>query len=167
MAWTPPSACTISPVVRGNQSDSSATQTRAAGSGSLTSQPIGARVSHIEDSSSKPGMLFAAFVRSPEAHARITSVDASAALARDGVHAVVTGPVSKEQLYNIGFSHPGQTEFIAERCGVSASNVAMMLAGPTLRTVPVTTHMPLAEVSGRLTPGLIAARGRATRRSHS
>ena len=33
------------------------------------------------------------------------------------------------------------------------ANVAMMLAGPTLRTVPVTTHMPLAEVAGALTAG--------------
>ncbi len=38
-----------------------------------------------------PGMLYAAFVRSSEAHARISSIDASAALARDGVHAVFTG----------------------------------------------------------------------------
>ena len=99
------------------------------------------------------------------AHCSLDSLELSIGLARSGsADAVVTGPVSKEQLYNIGFSHPGQTEFIAERCGVSASNVAMMLAGPTLRTVPVTTHMPLAEVSGRLTPGLIAARGRATLR---
>jgi carbon-monoxide dehydrogenase large subunit len=35
-----------------------------------------------------PGMLHAAFVRSPHAHARIVSVDASAALARRGVVAV-------------------------------------------------------------------------------
>ena len=27
--------------------------------------------------------------------------------------------MSKEQLYAIGFQHPGQTEFVAERCGVS------------------------------------------------
>ena len=65
--------------------------------------------------------------------------------------AVVTGPVSKEQLYAIGFAHPGQTEFVAERCGVASSNVAMMLAGPTLRTVPVTTHLPLALAIGALT----------------
>ena len=45
---------------------------------------------------------------------------------------------------------PGQTEFVAERCGVSRGNVAMMLAGPTLRTVPVTTHLPLAEVAERI-----------------
>ena len=72
----------------------------------------------------------------------------------------MTGPVSKEQLYGIGFSHPGQTEFVAERCGVSRGNVAMMLAGPTLRTVPVTTHVPFAEVTEHLSSALIEARGR-------
>src|SRR5215210_1178929 len=43
------------------------------------------------DDISLPGMLHAAFVRSPEAHARIASIDASAALARPGIHAVYTG----------------------------------------------------------------------------
>jgi carbon-monoxide dehydrogenase large subunit len=38
-----------------------------------------------------PGMLHAAFVRSPLAHATIMSVDAAQALALDGVHAVVAG----------------------------------------------------------------------------
>src|ERR1700759_1585152 len=38
-----------------------------------------------------PGMLHAAFVRSPMAHARVLSVDASAALALPGVVAVLTG----------------------------------------------------------------------------
>jgi 4-hydroxythreonine-4-phosphate dehydrogenase len=76
----------------------------------------------------------------------------------------VTGPVAKEQLYAIGFSHPGQTEFVAERCGVAQSNVAMMLAGPSLRTVPVTTHLPLSKVAGRLTTQLIESRGRSALR---
>ena len=43
------------------------------------------------DDHSLPGMLWAAIVRSPEAHARIASIDASAAMARPGVHAVYTG----------------------------------------------------------------------------
>ena len=78
------------------------------------------------------------------AHCSLDSLEIAVGLARSGsAAAVVTGPVSKEQLYSIGFSHPGQTEFVAERCGVSRGNVAMMLAGPTLRTVPVTTHVPL------------------------
>ncbi|MDP9384621.1 MAG: xanthine dehydrogenase family protein molybdopterin-binding subunit [Actinomycetota bacterium] len=37
-----------------------------------------------------PGLLHAAIVRSPEAHARIVSIDASAARERPGVHAVLT-----------------------------------------------------------------------------
>ena len=37
------------------------------------------------------GTLWAAFVRSPEAHAKIVSVDTSAAKERPGIHAVFTG----------------------------------------------------------------------------
>jgi 4-hydroxythreonine-4-phosphate dehydrogenase len=76
--------------------------------------------------------------------------------------ALVTGPVSKAQLYAVGFVHPGQTEFVAERCGIAADMVAMMLAGPTLRTVPVTTHIPLKDVPQALTTDLIVSRGRTT-----
>src|SRR3954469_25263628 len=38
-----------------------------------------------------PGMLHAAVVRSPEAHARIVSIDTSAALEHPGVRGVFTG----------------------------------------------------------------------------
>src|SRR5258706_9541977 len=38
-----------------------------------------------------PGMLHAKTLRSPHAHARIVSIDASRALALPGVHAVITG----------------------------------------------------------------------------
>ena len=99
------------------------------------------------------------------AHCSLDSLELAVGLARSGsAAAVVTGPVSKEQLYAIGFQHPGQTEFVAERCGVSPGNVAMMLAGPTLRTVPVTTHVALRDVSERLTTALIESRARATLR---
>ena len=99
------------------------------------------------------------------AHCSLDSLELAVGLARAGsASAVVTGPVSKQQLYAIGFSHPGQTEFVAERCGVAPENVAMMLAGPSLRTVPVTTHLPFRDVPSRLTSGLIEARGRATLR---
>jgi len=87
----------------------------------------------------------------------LTSAGAAAAL--------VTGPVSKAQMYQIGFTHPGQTEFVAERVGVAASATVMMLAGPTLRVVPVTTHVPLAKVPGLLTPSLLIAKARVTARA--
>jgi len=99
------------------------------------------------------------------AHCSLDSLEIAVGLARSGsASSVVTGPVSKEQLYAIGFAHPGQTEFVAERCGVASTNVAMMLAGPTLRTIPVTTHVALAEVTGKLNSGLIEARARAVLR---
>ncbi len=50
---------------------------------------ITGRATYVDDSS--PGMLHAAIVRSPEAHARVVSIDASAALERDDVRAVYTG----------------------------------------------------------------------------
>ena len=96
------------------------------------------------------------------AHCSLDSLEIAVGLARSGsTSAVVTGPVSKDQLYGIGFQHPGQTEFVAERCGVSPANVVMMLAGPTLRTIPVTTHLPLSQVASTLTVELIESRGRA------
>ena len=96
------------------------------------------------------------------AHTSLDSLEIAVGLARSGsAAAVVTGPVSKEQLYAIGFQHPGQNEFVAERCGVAPGNVVMMLAGPTLRTVPVTTHLPLIEVPSHLSIALIESRGRA------
>src|SRR6476469_597910 len=99
------------------------------------------------------------------AHCSLDALELAVGLARSGsASAVVTGPVAKEQLYAIGFAHPGQTQFAAERCGVASTNVAMMLAGPTLRTVPVTTHLALAAVSRHLTSSLIEARGRAVLR---
>jgi 4-hydroxythreonine-4-phosphate dehydrogenase len=96
----------------------------------------------------------------------LDSLELAVGLTRSGASSgLVTGPVSKAQLYAIGFTHPGQTEFVAERCGIAAEMVAMMLAGPTLRTVPVTTHIALRDVPDRLTAELIVGRGRTTIRA--
>ena len=51
---------------------------------------ITGRARYIDDIS-LPGTLWAALVRSPEAHAKIVSIDTSAALERPDVHAVFTG----------------------------------------------------------------------------
>lgn len=99
------------------------------------------------------------------ARCALQSLEVACGLARsDAAGALVTGPVSKAKLYDIGFTHPGQTEFVAERCGVALDNVVMMLAGPSLRVVPMTTHMPLADVSAALSAELIVAKARVTAR---
>ena len=46
---------------------------------------------HFVDDVQLPGMLHGAILRSPVAHARIVSIDASAALQHPKVHAVITG----------------------------------------------------------------------------
>lgn len=75
-----------------------------------------------------------------------------------GASALVTGPVSKTQLAKMNFSHPGQTEYVAERCGVAPHNAVMLLAGPSLKVVPITVHIALAEVPAMLTSDLIRSR---------
>ncbi len=70
--------------------------------------------------------------------------------------AIVTAPIHKKSLYDAGFSHPGHTEFLAELSGTwpgGPFKPVMMLAGPRLRAVPVTIHMPLADVSKSLNTG--------------
>ncbi|MDE2619733.1 MAG: 4-hydroxythreonine-4-phosphate dehydrogenase PdxA, partial [Sphingomonadales bacterium] len=69
--------------------------------------------------------------------------------------ALVTGPIAKARLAEIGFVHPGQTEFVAAACGVAPDRAVMMLAGPSLRTVPLTVHIPLAAVPASLSTALI------------
>ena len=74
--------------------------------------------------------------------------------------ALVTGPVSKARLAEVGFTHPGQTEFVAAAAGIDPGDAVMMLAGPQLRTVPITVHIPLAQVAVTLTAPMIERKGR-------
>ena len=100
------------------------------------------------------------------ARCALDSLEFAVGLTRQGMaSALVTGPVSKAQLFAIAFSYPGQTEFVAERCGVSAANAVMMLAGPSLRTIPLTVHVPLVDVPRLISIELIVARARIAARA--
>ncbi|MCH8685309.1 4-hydroxythreonine-4-phosphate dehydrogenase PdxA [Pedomonas mirosovicensis] len=79
--------------------------------------------------------------------------------------AMVTAPVSKAELKAVGYTWPGQTEFVAERSGVAPDDAVMMLAGPHVRTVPVTIHIPLRQVPEALTTDLILRRAETTLRA--
>ena len=89
----------------------------------------------------------------------LRSLETATGLVRGGAAAaLITAPVAKAQLAGIGFTFPGQTEFLAEACGIAARNAVMMLAGPSLRVIPVTVHVALADVPGLLTSELIRSR---------
>ncbi|CAN5137957.1 4-hydroxythreonine-4-phosphate dehydrogenase PdxA [soil metagenome] len=97
------------------------------------------------------------------ARAALASLTAAVEFARSGDAAgLVTAPVGKSQLYAVGFNYPGQTEFVAESCGIAGERAVMMLAGPSLRVVPVTIHVAIADVARVLTHDLICARARTT-----
>jgi 4-hydroxythreonine-4-phosphate dehydrogenase len=75
---------------------------------------------------------------------------------------LVTAPIAKKPLYDAGFPHPGHTEFLAklaERYTGHSSSPVMMLAGPKLRSIPVTIHMALREVATALTTEKIIQTG--------
>ena len=74
--------------------------------------------------------------------------------------ALVTAPVSKVGLTRVGFEYPGQTEFLAQVCGLAPDDAVMMLAGPSLRTVPLTVHVALSAVSSLISAELITHKAR-------
>lgn len=91
----------------------------------------------------------------------LASLEQATGLVRAGAaSALVTAPVAKGALERVGFPYPGQTEFLAAACGRVEADAVMMLAGPSLRTVPITVHCALAEVPQRLTTDLIVHRAR-------
>lgn len=68
-------------------------------------------------------------------------------------NAMVTAPVNKVSMRRAGVTFPGHTEMLAGLCGIERP--VMMLAGPTLKVVPLTTHVPLRDVPELLNPELV------------
>ena len=62
--------------------------------------------------------------------------------------AVVTGPVNKKGLADVGYTFPGQTEFFAARW---SGQPVMAFAGGKMTVGLVTWHIPLSEVARTLT----------------
>ena len=70
--------------------------------------------------------------------------------------AVVTAPVSKSAMRSAGYPYPGQTEMLAELSGVS--HPVMMLVAGEFRVGLATIHVPLCDVSRRVSTRMLVAR---------
>ena len=70
--------------------------------------------------------------------------------------ALVTGPISKENIIDGGHSFCGHTERIMER--TKSDDVLMLLASERLKVALATTHMPLNMVSESITTDLIISK---------
>jgi len=83
------------------------------------------------------------------AQSALDALEQSVILLESGeIDAVVTAPVGKEGLHEVGFHFPGQTEFFADRLG--CGNHAMCLTGKNLTVALVTIHVALADVPSLL-----------------
>ena len=88
--------------------------------------------------------------RAAAGRAAVEAVFAACDLALAGAaDAVVTAPLNKAAMHLAGFAYAGHTELLAERTG--AARVSMLLVGPTLKVVHVSTHVSLAEAIRRVT----------------
>ena len=97
----------------------------------------------------------AEFVPPTGSNPALAAIEASARDLRSGtIDGVVTAPVNKSVFQG---RHPGHTEFFAEY--LEADDVAMMMFGERLKTVPVTTHMALRDVPGALSVDLYVRQG--------
>jgi 4-hydroxythreonine-4-phosphate dehydrogenase len=72
--------------------------------------------------------------------------------------ALVTAPIQKKTLYEAGFSFEGHTDYLQDKARIvwgHQGRSVMMLVGPDLRTVPVTVHIPLKQITHQLTQELL------------
>lgn len=68
---------------------------------------------------------------------------------RGKLDAVVTAPINKDMMKAAGFDFPGHTEYLTEESGVKES--LMLLVHEGLRVGVATGHIPVSEVSKKLT----------------
>jgi 4-hydroxythreonine-4-phosphate dehydrogenase len=112
--------------------------------------PVVALKSAVEDTPGRPAAANAA--------ATIESIARAVEAVHQGAaRAVVTNPIAKAVLYKAGFQFPGHTEYLGELAkawGRPAVPV-MMIWSETLKVVPVTIHIPLAEAATALSAELI------------
>ena len=92
----------------------------------------------------------------------IKSIDRAIDLVSSGeAAAMVTNPIHKTTLYEAGFTHPGHTEYLADKARLVAAPV-MMLACAALKVVPVTIHVSLKDAINTLTEDKIIHCGHVT-----
>jgi 4-hydroxythreonine-4-phosphate dehydrogenase len=84
-----------------------------------------------------------------------TAIDLTLAGEADGI---VTAPLHKEGLHAAGIRHPGHTEILAERTGVT--DFAMVLYTDGIAVAHVTLHMALREVFQHLTTTAVLEKAR-------
>jgi 4-hydroxythreonine-4-phosphate dehydrogenase len=131
-----------------------ANQTTSIFASALPVMPVGIETTAVPG---KPDATSAAIVRA--------AIERAVALVQAGeAAAVVTNPIAKSVMQAAGFEFPGHTEFLAYLAahmgGAPPPCPVMLIWSEELAVVPVTIHVPLADVPRLLTRDLIVETGR-------
>ena len=70
--------------------------------------------------------------------------------------AIVTGPISKENIISINKAFSGHTEYIQQR--TKSDEVLMLLASDQLKVALATTHLPLKKVANKISKELVISK---------
>jgi 4-hydroxythreonine-4-phosphate dehydrogenase len=86
--------------------------------------------------------------------AAVAAVQSAAHLAMAGVvDGMVTAPLNKAAMHAAGYPYQGHTELLKGVTG--AERVSMLLTGPKLRVIHVSTHIPLRQAVAGLDPARV------------
>ncbi len=91
------------------------------------------------------------------AQAAILSLEAAVKDLKEGlIDVLVTAPFSKWSLSGEGFGFPGHTEYLTSQFGVEES--LMLMTSSTMKIGLVTNHLPISEVSQKITEQAIISK---------
>lgn len=109
-------------------------------------------------------------IRAEYGRVALDAIDAAVeAIERGECSALVTAPIHKQAIALAGSPHPGHTELLAARAGLSeyGRDFAMYFDSPALRTVLLSVHVPLREAIASIDAETIAALARLTSREYT
>jgi 4-hydroxythreonine-4-phosphate dehydrogenase len=127
----------------------------------IVQEPAGGRyaagtITLLDMANAAPEQCPVGQISSAAGRAAVEYVFRACDLAQAGaVDAIVTAPLNKAAMNQAGFAYAGHTELLAER--TTAQQVSMLLVGPQLRIVHVSTHVSLLEAIRRVTTERVLA----------
>ncbi len=111
--------------------------------------PDTGEVALVDLANADPADCIVGAVSAPSGRAAVETVQRACDLCMNGVaDGMVTAPLNKDAMNQAGFDYAGHTELLADRTG--AKKVTMLLVGPGLRVVHVSTHVALEEAVRRV-----------------
>jgi 4-hydroxythreonine-4-phosphate dehydrogenase len=117
--------------------------------------PVEGQIDLLDLGNADPDLCEVGAVSAPSGRAAVEYVQRACDLCLESyAAAMVTAPLNKDAMNQAGYTYAGHTELLAERTG--ATKVSMLLVGPGLRVVHVSTHVALEDAVRRVRQDRVA-----------